>query len=141
MEVNQKIRENSRKIAVAGLAFSILAAAAAIQIGSENMKEPEKTQNQTTSANNTEQREYHKQVNITTGIEPYETKMKINQTLKIKNMRQEPVNLSFQTIDKPTTKIPRKNSTYFAPSEYAPLPDVNYFEINNGQTGQLIIKE
>lgn len=141
MEVNQKIKDNSRKIAVAGLAVSILAAAAAIQIGSETMKEPEKTQNQKNPTNNTEQTEYHKQINITTGIEPYRTKIGLNQTLRIKNTRQEPVNLSFQTIDKPTTQIPRKNSRTFTPSEYAPLPDVNYFEINNGQTGQLVIKE
>jgi hypothetical protein len=85
---------------------------------------------------------YDKQVIIGQSIQPFRTTIKENGTVKFINNKSQAVSISFETysIDE-KFEIGAGSSMYFNSSEYESLPKTNYFNLGDGDTGQLIISD
>lgn len=91
--------------------------------------------------NTDENREFDKQITITRSIQPYETSIRKNETVKITNKRENSIKLRFGTNNiEANPEIGVNESYYFSPNKYGNLPKVNYFHTNNGDTGEILVK-
>ena len=88
----------------------------------------------------TQKIEYDKEVTISTGIRPYRTNINSNQTIKFKNKRSNPINITFETNSiSEHIYIEGNQSGYFKASKYDNLPFRNYYNLESGDTGEIVV--
>jgi len=135
----QKIKEmqhkkkKRRKEAAAGIGLIILGAVIAFGMTQTGILND--------ISNDEEKIEYDAEVTIATGIRPYRTSIVSNETIKFKNTRSSPVNITFETNDiEEHVYIEANQSGYFDASEYENLPYRNYYNLDSGDTGEIVIQ-
>ena len=82
-----------------------------------------------------------KTILIDSGIKPYRTTINSGEAVKFKNRRSKAIEVSFETysIDE-KIRIPANGTGYFDSSKYSNLPKTNYFNLENGDTGEINIQ-
>lgn len=82
-----------------------------------------------------------KTIIISDAISPYRTTITKSEIVELRNNRQKEIKISFETNDiDETFTIPANQSSYFNASKYGKLPKTNYFNLESGSTGEIVIQ-
>ena len=89
----------------------------------------------------TEKIDYDKEVDISYSIRPYRTQINSTGVVRFNNNRESAINITFETnnIDE-NIYIKANQSGYFHASKYNDLPYRNYYNLESGDTGEIIIE-
>ena len=91
-------------------------------------------------SSSTKEIEYDKEVDISYSIRPYRTQINSSGIIKFNNNRDSTVNITFETNDiDEGLSIPANQSEYFNASKYSNLPYRNYYNLDSGDTGEIVI--
>ncbi|QGA80162.1 hypothetical protein [Candidatus Nanohalobium constans] len=83
-----------------------------------------------------------KTIQIANGVRPYRTTITSSGTVEMKNARSQEVKVTFETNDiNQELTIPSNQSKVFNASKYNNLPKTNYFNVDNGDTGEIVIQK
>lgn len=133
-ELKQKTlhKQRRKKVIAVGIGLLVLATAVFVVLQSDTGK----------AFNNTEKEiQADKQITIAYGVRPYRTSVNKTSIIEFKNARDSTVNITFETgAINEKLNLASNQSEYFNVSRYSNLPKVNYFNTQDGDTGQLIVK-
>lgn len=130
-ELSQKKKEKHVKELLAGIGLVVIGAAVVLGLNQFSVLDSSDTQKQI---------EHDKEITIASGIRPYRTSINKTSIIKFDNTRTTPVNVTFETnsIDR-KINIGANQSGYFNASRYEDLPYRNYFNLNTGDTGEIVV--
>jgi hypothetical protein len=130
-ELSRKKKEKHVRELLAGIGLVVIGAAAVLGLNQFSVLD---------SSNTEKQIEYDKEITIASGIRPYRTSINQTSMVKFRNTRTSPVNITFETnsIDRQIS-IGANQSGYFNASRYEGLPYRNYFNLDSGDTGEMLV--
>lgn len=126
-----KLQKDKRKMALLSLLTLVVVGAGLLHFSGFNVSLTELTSRNV---------DFDQKVVISDSISPFRTDINSTETIKFTNERENEVKLTFQTAKiNRSMEIAPGGAAYFQASKYSDLPQVNYFNLESGVSGQIVV--